>query len=57
MLFGLDFSLFKGSWDTIRHQRGINQIHNTGPNGRANFLKEAVRNVVKGAVRGQHFLY
>ena len=39
------------------HQRGINQIHNTGPNGREHFFKEAVRNAVRWAVRLLQFLY
>ena len=43
----LDRSLFKSSWDTARHLRGIIEIHNTGPSGRENFLKEEERNAVK----------
>ena len=49
-------SLFKGSWDTDIRQRGINQVHNIGPNGRENFLKQAVRNAFMGAVRRPQFL-
>ena len=53
----LENSLCKGSRDTDRQQRGINQIHNTEPNSRKNLLKEAVRKAVKGAERRPQFLY
>ena len=44
-------------WETAKHPKGLNQIHNTGLNGRENFLKKPVRNAVQEAVRRTQFLH